>query len=207
MSPREVNTTEDDQNPPKFRSKILERVLHKALANTTQELNSTKFDMCYPQISANDVGKRHLQVAREQMITFWETSAVTEFDKIFKERNVESKLDELDKLIWQAQKRKNTGAVEESLNLEDLTPEKLIQSQTIQERRELRDNLRSQVNLLETQTQQLLGDFEEEAQNSSETINSIDAKLAHLNTLLSLMESESQPPLRERLGKLVDGTI
>ncbi|ANZ75068.1 BA75_02430T0 [Komagataella pastoris] len=207
MSPKEVNTTEDDQNPPKFRSKILERVLHKALANTTQELSSKKFDMCYPQISANDIGKQHLQVARKQMITFWETSAMTEFDKIFKERSVESKLDELDKLIWQAQKRKETGAVEESLNLEDLTPEKLIQSQTIQDRRELRDNLQTQVTFLEKQTQQLLEDFEKEAQTSSETINSIEAKLAHLNMLLSLMENDSQPPLRERLDKLVDGTI
>ena len=118
----------DEQELNKIRYERLKLVSKKALEQTIKKSLAIKqISECYPNISSSEEGLRSLQIARAQIIDFWYRTSMREFDVIFKERDIERKLDELDEIIDSAQARKREGR-EDPIEMDRLDPERLIES-------------------------------------------------------------------------------
>lgn len=65
--------------------------------------------MCYPSLSNSKQGEESISKVKKTLTEKWPQNASVEFDAIFEEREIESKLDELDDLIIQAQQRQKNG--------------------------------------------------------------------------------------------------
>lgn len=90
----------------KIRYERLQLVCRKALEQSIKKSISLEhIKSCYPDIANSKEGLKHLENARQQMVDFWFTNSLREFDLIFKDRGMEVKLNELDELIQQSYKR------------------------------------------------------------------------------------------------------
>ncbi|KAK6463130.1 Nnf1-domain-containing protein [Scheffersomyces coipomensis] len=120
--------TETTSDVTKIRFERLELVTRKALEHSIKKsLSLDQIKTCYPTIASTDEGVKALEIARSQMINFWRTSSLKEFDLIFKEKDIENKLNELDEIISIAQQRKRDG-VEAPTKIENYTPKEIIES-------------------------------------------------------------------------------
>lgn len=91
----------------KIRFDRLELVIQKALEQTIKKtLTEDQFGTCFPRISATPEGRKSLELARTQMVSFLTNESQAEFGKIFEEGDIHRKLDELDEIIHSAQFRR-----------------------------------------------------------------------------------------------------
>lgn len=110
----------------KVRYDRLCRVTEKSIEQTVKNLlNSEHLEKCFPRIAQMEGGKSALETARKQMMKYFRTTCTKQFDYIFEQRDIHRKLDELDEIIQDAQKRRDDGN-EEAIFIERLTPEQLI---------------------------------------------------------------------------------
>lgn len=86
-----------------IRFQRLNEVCNKALAESIKVLSDDNLKMCYPILSSTNEGKDTMTAVKGQLKQSWTENAQKEFEAIFKEREIENKLDELDDLIHQAQ--------------------------------------------------------------------------------------------------------
>lgn len=112
----------------KIRFERLKLVCRKALEQLIKKsLSPEQFKLCFPTIAGTDEGIRSLDLARSQMIGFWHENTLKEFDLIFQERNIDTKLNELDEIIQTAQRREQSQ-LELPAQIDKLTPTELINS-------------------------------------------------------------------------------
>ncbi|KAG2730977.1 hypothetical protein G9P44_006126 [Scheffersomyces stipitis] len=112
----------------KIRFERLKLVCRKALEQSIKKsLSPEQFKLCFPTIAGTDEGIRSLDLARSQMIGFWHENTLKEFDLIFQERNIDTKLNELDEIIQTAQRREQSQS-ELPAQIDKLTPTELIHS-------------------------------------------------------------------------------
>lgn len=110
----------------RIRYKRLNVVIKKALEQTIKKLMlEQQFNGCYPVIASMDGGPEALEAARTQIQKFFHSTCIKQFDLIFRERDVERKLDELDDIIQSAQRRRESST-EAPLDVGKLTPQELI---------------------------------------------------------------------------------
>ena len=91
---------------PKIRYQRLLQVFNRALfqsISTFQDWN--KISSCFPHYAETELGKIHLESCRKQVSALWSELCEREFQEIVKDRDIRSKLDELDGLIAQAKQR------------------------------------------------------------------------------------------------------
>lgn len=125
----------------KIRYERLRMVCTRALEESIKKsLDLDQIKKCYPTIASNEDGVRILEVARSQIVDFWFNNSMKEFDLIFKERDLESKLDSLDEIIHLAKSRglkKDVNAIE----IDKLTPREIIEANKQYQRKETADSL------------------------------------------------------------------
>lgn len=111
----------------RIRYERLKLVCKKALEQSIKKsLSIDQIKSCYPTIASTEDGQKSLEIARSQIIKFWHNNSTKEFDLIFKERNIETKLNELDEIIQKAQERKLEGK-EAPIQVDRLSPSELIE--------------------------------------------------------------------------------
>ncbi|SCU81664.1 LANO_0B03818g1_1 [Lachancea nothofagi CBS 11611] len=113
----------------RIRYKRLNQVCRKALQQSVNKIqNWEKLSSCFPQYTATDAGAKNLSTCQRQVIEFWMELSKREFEEIFKERDIENKLNDLDDLI------SHSKDVQKTLNqdhpamacIDELSPEQLI---------------------------------------------------------------------------------
>ncbi|SCU77669.1 LAME_0A01860g1_1 [Lachancea meyersii CBS 8951] len=141
----------------------LNQVCRKALQQSVTKIqNWEKLASCFPTYTATDAGTRNLNTCQKQVVEFWMELSKREFDEIFRERDIERKLNELDDLISRA-KTVQKGLHEEHTDLpciDELTPEQLISGNIHDARTKLIGQLGDRV----TKVSNINGDLELELQ-------------------------------------------
>lgn len=101
------STTTGNANHIRFQR--LNQVCEKALEESLKALSDENLEMCYPTLSSTKEGKHEIQTVKDQLHESWSQNARKEFDAVFKERDIEVKLNELDDLILEAQEHQKKG--------------------------------------------------------------------------------------------------
>ncbi|CCH42268.1 Kinetochore-associated protein NNF1 [Wickerhamomyces ciferrii] len=99
------------ENKDHIRHQRLVQVVNKALEESMKTISDENLQSCYPLLSSTKQGKETISVVKEQLKESWFQNSQKEFDAIYKERDIEAKLNELDDLIIEAQDlQKNSEA-------------------------------------------------------------------------------------------------
>lgn len=163
----------------KVRYERLNLVSLKALEQAISKgLSLDQIKKCYPTISSSEDGIRLLEMARAQIVDFWQTKSLEEFELIFQERNLATKLDELDEIVEDAHRRQYDG--DARIPVETLTPEELIDANMVSTRKASADTLNMIYNQLCADNQELhdeLMNLVEEGNAIKEDISSLIASL------------------------------
>lgn len=90
----------------RVRFKRLEQVFERALGQTVARLEKReRVTACFPQYASTVEGISHLENCQRQLVEFWVRYCQKEFADILQERHVQEKLDDLDDLVYLAQRR------------------------------------------------------------------------------------------------------
>lgn len=85
----------------------LRLVCQKALEQVIKRsLSVDQVYQCFPELALSPEGRKALETAQQQLVTYWHRTGLREFDLIFSEFGVEPKLRALDRVIARAQQRK-----------------------------------------------------------------------------------------------------
>lgn len=158
--------TENHQN--RIRYLRLVQVFDKALEQCILKLqNWDKVSSCFPAYSKTDAGITHLTNCQKQVTEFWTELSKREFDEILRERDVKSKLDELDDLIDEAKKRlekrqkDGTVAPGSEIILNDLTAQQLLDYNLYTQRVESINSLDQRLSVLTEMNNELESELKE----------------------------------------------
>lgn len=148
---------EDVQEIGSIRFEALHSALSYALQRTLSKLTLKTFISCYPGIDQSS-----LEYVRKQIIKSWQTRAEIEFQKIFAERDLQSKLDQLDDIIQTAEelKQHNLQNSDEThilnVDISSLTPSELTKVHIYTEKEKSLDNLGNLLDTIRHSNQQLI---------------------------------------------------
>ena len=163
--------------------KALEQVMKKALS--LEQIKS-----CYPTIARTPEGLGSLEAARDQVINFWLTNSTKEFALLFSERELETKLNELDDIILLAQRRKNARS-ELPSHIDKMSPTKIIDATVVSESGPSVENLTMIYNQLCVDNEELFHELKQMTVEGEEIKSDI-------NSLLKMLEKEMETLNLER---------
>lgn len=149
-------------NEHRIRFRRLNQVCDKALVQSIKQLqNWEKLTSCYPNYSSVTSGETNLRNCQKQVSEFWFNLSKQEFSEIFRERDAESKLDQLDDLILEAKQRTDTSSDIPNMSLNDLSPYQFIQGNIQSARLECIDSLDQRLGKLNQLNSNLKQELEE----------------------------------------------
>ncbi|TID29847.1 hypothetical protein CANINC_001596 [Pichia inconspicua] len=125
-----------------IRFEAFHSALSYALQKTLSKLTLKLFVSCFPTTD-----HASLDYVRKEIIKLWQSKAESEFQKIFKERNLKQKLDELDSIVNKAEQRKRDPD-SEAINVTTLSPHELVAARSMVERKLLLQQLQAQLETL-----------------------------------------------------------
>ncbi|KAK6458911.1 Nnf1-domain-containing protein [Scheffersomyces xylosifermentans] len=189
----------------KIRYDRLKVVCRRALEQSIRKsLNSDSIKSCYPSIAATEDGSRSLETARSQMTKFWFDSSMKEFELIFKEKNVDTKLNELDEIIQTAQRRKQSHQ-ELPAHIDKLSADELIESTLLQGSDYSLDSLSMIYNQLCLDNTEMFEELQSLSTESESLKTDINAQLALLKKEVEVIDSQSTDfNLEELIVKLTE---
>lgn len=175
----------------KIRYERLKLVSQKALDQSIKKgLSIDQIKKCYPIISSSSDGVRLLEMARSQIIDFWQSKSLEEFALIFKERNLASKLDELDEIVEAAHRRQYDG--DTRIPIDMLTPDELIDASLVSTRKQSADTLSIIYNQLCADNQELHDELMSLAKEGNDIKNDINALIAALGRDIEAMKEDAK---------------
>ncbi|CCE83912.1 Piso0_004509 [Millerozyma farinosa CBS 7064] len=196
----------EDNRTQKIRYERLRLVCQKALEQSIKKsLSMEQIKKCYPTISSSKEGERSLEIARSQIVKFWHTNSMKEFDLIFKERDIETKLNELDEIVQKAQERKAKGD-EAPIEADKLSPTELIEGTIYHDKKKTLDTLEIIYKQLRSENEDLYKELEELGQRSSKIRTDVEGSISRLkNSVQSLKEEDSDIRLDELVSCVSQG--
>lgn len=175
----------------KIRYERLKLVSEKALDQSIKKgLSIDQIKKCYPIISSSSDGVRLLEMARSQIIDFWQSKSLEEFALIFKERNLASKLDELDEIVEAAHRRQYDGGARIPIDM--LTPDELIDASLVNTRKHSADTLSIIYNQLCADNQELHDELMSLAQEGNDIKNDISALISSFGRDIEAMMEDAK---------------
>lgn len=190
----------------KIRFEKLRLVCRKALEQSIKKsLSQEQIISCYPTIADSNDGIKSLDLARQQIIKFWFNNSMREFEWIFKERNIELKLDELDELILQARMR---SLIEDEENdppvfINQLTPDQIMEANLIPSKRTTIENLSMIHEQLKLDNQELLDELLSLSHEGESIQNDLYGTIKSLNEGIEGLRGEEEQ-VRVKLDQLID---
>lgn len=112
----------------KIRYTRLNQVCTKALQQSINRVDKwEKLSSCFPDYASTEEGAANLKNCQKQVVNFWKELCKREFGEIFKERDIEVKLNDLDQLIHEAKVKVKAGElISDGPPIDKVTPERLI---------------------------------------------------------------------------------
>lgn len=139
--------------------------LSYALQKTLSKLTLKLFVSCFPTTD-----HASLDYVRKEIIKLWQSKAESEFQKIFEERNLKQKLDELDSIVNRAEQRKRDPN-SEAVNVTTLSPHELIAARSMSERKSLLQKLEAQLESLKNSNDKLQKEVDSNKQSLLDDLN------------------------------------
>lgn len=174
----------------KIRYERLKLVCKKALEQSIKKsLSMDQIKTCYPTIASTDEGQKSLEIARSQIIKFWHNNSTKEFDLIFKERNIETKLNELDEIIQKAEERKLQGK-EAPVQVDRLSPSELIEASLAGTKKESVESLAMIYNQLCLDNMELYGQLNSLCEESETIRTDLKSQVDSLDEELKSLKND-----------------
>lgn len=128
-----------------------------------------------------------------------------EFDTIYKERNILPLMVELDNMIEDAKTRKNKPAAElapeeQPINLDQLTPEAIIQSHLIPLQRAEEARLKEQLEVLKRENQTILNQLKSESQRAMDMLDMLSKSIIDIQNINN--STNKMPPRPEVISTI-----
>lgn len=170
------------ETEPNVRFEALHSALSYALQKTLSKISLRTFVSCYPQMD-----RMTLDYVRKQIVSLWQSRAEEEFQKIFTERGLKDKLNELDEVIRDAEALRArwthdaTLKERQCLDVTVLTPEELVRARTVTDKKKILENLQEMLTPLQESNRELQARLAELTQN-------INEDLAEVSTLVEELE-------------------
>lgn len=169
-----------------------------ALQHTLSKLTIEVFVSAYPHLSPET-----LEVLREQILTIWSRKAEHEFKKIFHERGLRVKLEDLDRLIEEARERYNRKEFRPLIT--NFSNEQIVKTATLPILTKNNEDLRVQLKNLKESNDQLENQFAEMKSQFNDDfsfINDINTHLTPLDSIQLLTQEQYESFIKSCLEEL-----
>lgn len=167
-----IVTMSEVKKPIRFEA--FHSALSFALQKTLSKLTLKSFISCFPTTDHASI-----DYVRKEIIKLWQSKAESEFQKIFEERNLKQKLDELDLIVERAELRQHVPD-SESVNVITLSPHELIKAHSMKEKKNLLHRLESELEDLKKSNDEIQKLVDEEKQS---LLNDLAACQVFINDL------------------------
>jgi kinetochore protein NNF1 len=179
----------------------LKTVCYKALEESQKALTGDNLISCYPSLTNSDQGKQLLSTITAQLVDSWSDNTKREFDAIFKERDIETKLNELDDLIADASK--NGSQTEDGVPIDELTSTNILSSHMIPVKEKKLAQLKEQLHALRQGNVSLLDALNEQLSEAKSFKKEVSGSLQTIKDLNTVGDNSK---LKESLDQLIDIT-
>lgn len=181
------------------RFKGLERAVGFALSETLRKFTLQRMQECYP-----DIEPEVLEYIRKQMIDIWKKKAEAECAKIYTERDLRSKLDALDEIVFDAEKRQSRKDPN-VLHMDQLKPEEVVQSQLITLKDQALRKMEKSLKVLRYHKKRLLKELQRTARRVESDSKELDGIAEGLRDLSGNQNEPDDSQFEELIRYAVDG--
>ncbi|VEU22092.1 DEKNAAC103075 [Brettanomyces naardenensis] len=168
---------ESPQGPRYVRYGGLRKVVDYSLDTTLKQFTLEKLKECYPMIDASV-----LEFVRRQIVDLWRSTAESEFDKIYDDRQLEKSLNELDEIVYEAERRKEKDK-DDVLHLEQLKPEQIVQSRLVDLKKESISRLDGKLDELREDYDALMKQLEGLSGQATKNVGDVETIFKELDLL------------------------
>lgn len=195
----------EQQDNEHVRFEALHSALSYALQRTLAKLTLKTFVSCYPEID-----KHVLDYVRRQIVKSWQSRAELEFQKIFAEKDLRGKLDDLDTVIGNAQrrkeqdKRKDGNSTGSPHNITSLTPSELSKMYMVTEKERSLEQLRSELGTIQAANEELLARIDGFKKEINSNVSEYGPVTDELKVLDEVDESAEEAAFKEMVEWAVD---
>lgn len=191
-----------------IRFEALHSALSYALQKTLSKLTLKIFVTCYPNIDSSS-----LEYVRQQIIKSWQSRAELEFQKIFAEKKLKEKLDELDDIIHDGERRKKEFLIKEdkdenrngiSVNITSLTPSELSKMYIVTEKEKSLKILESELSTIQNANEELLSKMKEITQEITNNVSEYEGIMEQFKVLDDIDEDAEEKSFKRMVEWAVD---
>lgn len=165
----------------KIRYDRLNQVVKKAVEQTIKKLlMAEQLEKCFPTIAQMEGGPEALEMARKQIQKYFHSTCFKQFEHIFENRDIHSKLDQLDEIIAEAQNARDSATTEPRVPVDKLTAPQLIEATVALTRRDSIKKLTMIYDQLVLDNKQLFEELRALAKELDEVKRGIEGSIAVL---------------------------
>ncbi|KAH3667013.1 hypothetical protein WICMUC_005360 [Wickerhamomyces mucosus] len=165
----------------------LRQVCFKALEESQKVITDESLKQCYPSLITGEESSRLLETIKINLYNSWKLGTEKEFESIFEERDIKSKLDELDKLIFEA---RQDSPVANQVQPDQLTPNNIIASHLIPLKENNLKALNHQLELVRNENLNLLKELDDLSTLAKDLKNEINGNFEALNKLNEIYDDD-----------------
>ena len=188
------------------RFEALHSALSYALQKTLSKLTLKTFVSCYPQIDHVS-----LDYVRKQIVKSWKNRAELEFQKIFIERDLKNKLDELDDIVDQGERQKEidikNGGKVSRIDVSKLTSTELSKAFLITSKKEELKTLEEELIELRNSNNKLMEQINSIKKEVNEDLSDFNSFTDDLAVLDELDENKDDELFREIVKWAIDEIV
>ncbi|KAF7186870.1 Kinetochore-associated protein NNF1 [Pseudocercospora fuligena] len=189
---------------PGPRATALQKLYHDAITHVLKTCNYTNFSSCFPTPSRQVPGS--VKLLHEQFTEKLGESMRKEFDSILAERNVISSLNELDRLIEDAKKRKsNSTGTEPPVPSHTLPARQLYISHLAPTLGKFSADMNSRQESLGRENEQIMERIIQQRKDIKRLLDGLENVVRDLNGSVDAMEPERLEELREEVREVDEG--
>ncbi|KAK7204898.1 Nnf1-domain-containing protein [Myxozyma melibiosi] len=216
-----ADRADENSTPSSLRHQRLIEIFQRSLQASTKALTFEKLAQCYPYVAEH--GQAGLREALNQAMKFWDSSSTREFYAILEERDVATKLAELEQLITEARDRKQRAeqassaqddaaaangvsedvemaGCEKQVYIESLTPEDIVKSHLIPVNLKEAEALEGRIQEVQSANRKILQKIESQEKEIDDLFGRITKSLDDLQKAAS--ETDGLPDQAELFNSI-----
>ncbi|GME75260.1 unnamed protein product [[Candida] boidinii] len=151
-----------------------------------------------------------------QIINFWKNTTAREFQQIFKEYDLENKLNQLDDLIEEAKQRKRKARQRGNkiggdinsrpLYIDKLKPNEIILSKLLEPKQKYLEELNSDLSSLKVKNDELFSELNMLVKESKDCLEDTEFEISKVEKFFSSIDKETIPS-EEKVDELLDYVV
>ncbi|KXT10912.1 hypothetical protein AC579_3486 [Pseudocercospora musae] len=188
---------------PGPRATALQKLYHDAITHILKTCNYTNFSSCFPT-PAQQVPES-VKLLHEQFTEKLGESMRKEFDSILSERNVISSLNELDRLIEDAKKRRSSQSTDPTVPAHTLPARQLYLSHLAPTLGKFARDMSQRQENLSKENEEIMERIVQQRQDIKRLLDGLEGVIRDLNGSVEAMKPEELEKLREEVREVDEG--